>query len=76
VPTNEIQTEDGREIGRVLAARPRNRRPDGIIAAADLLAVGIVQSFLAAGISVPHDIAIIGYDNNRMAWDTSIPIST
>lgn len=76
VPTKEVQTDDGRRVGKTIAARGRRRMPDGIVAAADLLAVGIVQSFLTAGVDIPGDVAIIGYDNNRMAWDSSIPIST
>lgn len=77
IPAAEVQTEDGREVGLALAARPRSAVPDGIVAAADLLALGILQSLLAAGtVSVPEDVAIIGYDNNRMAWDSPIPIST
>ena len=77
IATAEVQTEDGREVGLEIAGRPRPQIPDGIVAAADLLAVGILQSLLATGtLSVPRDVAIIGYDNNRMAWDTPIPIST
>ena len=75
--TREVQPEDGRKVGRTIAARTARRVPDGIVAAADLLAVGIVQTFLAeSSISIPTDVAIVGYDNNRMAWDSTIPIST
>ena len=77
IPTREVQTDDGRKVGRAIIERGPKRMPDGIVAAADLLAVGIVQAFLAEStISIPGDVAIIGYDNNRMAWDSSIPIST
>jgi LacI family transcriptional regulator len=77
IPTNEVQTDDGRAIGAKISARSSDRTPDGIVAAADLLAVGIVQSLTAnSSLSVPGDVAIIGYDNNRLAWDGTIPIST
>lgn len=77
IPTTEVQTENGREVGLGIRLRSRERMPDGIVAAADLLAVGIVQALNAdPEVSVPGDIAIIGYDNNRLAWDGTLPIST
>jgi LacI family transcriptional regulator len=73
----ELQVPDGRRLGHVIAGRPRSRRPDGIIAVADLLAVGILQSLMAeSDIRVPDDLSMVGYDNNRSAWDSIVPIST
>jgi LacI family transcriptional regulator len=73
----EIQVSDGRRLGHAISARPRSGRPDGIIAVADLLAVGVLQTILAeSNIRIPHDVSLIGYDNNRSAWDSVIPIST
>lgn len=40
---------------------------DGIVTASDILAVGIVKQFLAAGIRIPEDIAITGYDDIPLA---------
>lgn len=77
IPTREVQTGDGREVGHALRSRSPDRMPDGIVAAADLLAVGMVQALsVAPSLSIPRDVAIIGYDNNRLAWDGTIPIST
>ena len=78
LPTKEVQVSDGRKVGHALAGRPARRRPDGIIAVADLLALGMLQSLVAeTDIRIPRDMGIIGYDNNRSAWDSSvIPIST
>jgi LacI family transcriptional regulator len=75
--TAEVQVEDGREFGQVIAARPAEERPDGIVAAADLLALGIMQALRTeSSIRVPDDIAITGYDNNRAAWGSTVPITT
>ena len=78
LPTKQVQVGDGRKVGHALASRQARRRPDGIVAVADLLALGMLQSLVAeTDIRIPQDIGIIGYDNNRSAWDTSvIPIST
>nr|WP_254071994.1 LacI family DNA-binding transcriptional regulator [Rathayibacter sp. VKM Ac-2857] len=75
--TAEVQIEDGRRFGHLLAGRAAADRPDGVIAAADLLALGILQSLLAqADLRVPEDIAVTGYDDNRSAWDSVVPITT
>lgn len=75
--TAEVQVEDGREFGHTIVARPAEERPDGIVAAADLLALGIMQAIRTeSSIGIPDDIAITGYDNNRSAWDSIIPITT
>jgi LacI family transcriptional regulator len=76
-PTKQVQVEDGRRAGHALLARRAQRMPDGIVAAADLLALGILQTLLLESeLRVPTDLALIGYDNNRAAWGSVIPIST
>ena len=75
--TTNVQVEDGRRIGDELAGRAVRDRPDGVLAGADLLALGLIQSLQADGrLRVPQDVAVVGYDNNRAAWDSVIPIST
>jgi LacI family transcriptional regulator, galactose operon repressor len=77
IKTPNVQTADGRKAGRQLAALPTDARPVGIVAAADLVALGIVPAFHAdGGPRVPGDVSVIGYDNNRAAWDSEIALST
>jgi LacI family transcriptional regulator len=77
IPSNEVQVEDGRIVGAAISSRDRADVPDGIVAAADLLALGILQSMLSrSDLRIPDDAALIGYDNNRSAWDSLVPIST
>lgn len=56
--------EGGYEIGLSLL-RSKNR-PDGIFAANDLMAIGIIQAARSCGIDVPDELAVIGYDNIAM----------
>lgn len=76
IVTDEVQAVHGRWVGDTIRARAAADRPDGIVAAADLLALGILQSLAGSEIRVPEDVAIIGHDNNRAAWDGIIPLST
>ncbi|MGA1836895.1 LacI family DNA-binding transcriptional regulator [Herbiconiux sp. 11R-BC] len=76
VPTG-INRSDGWRVGTELVDDIARGRIDGIIAASDLLAAGILQAFESHGrIRVPDDVAVVGYDNNQAAWDSPIPITT
>jgi len=76
IGTSEVRVEDGRSVGYQLRSRSPEERPDGMVAAADLLALGVIQALVGSDIQVPKDIAIVGHDNNRSAWDSMISIST
>lgn len=42
-------------------------RPDGVVCANDLIAIGVLQAAEELGLSVPGDVAISGYDDIDMA---------
>lgn len=74
--TRRLTVSAGLDVGRGIAEREPKDRPDGIFAAADALASGCAQALIYAGLSVPQDVAIIGYDNNHFTADHVVPIST
>ncbi len=67
---------DGREIARALVARPQASRPDAIFAVNDLLALGLLQVIVASGIRVPHDLALVGYDDIEYGESSIIPLTS
>jgi hypothetical protein len=50
--SDELQAVDGRKVGAQIVGLPANERPDGIVAAADLLALGI-REFSANKLPTP-----------------------
>lgn len=42
-------------------------RPDAIVAATDMLAIGALKYFSYAGISVPQQVSVVGYDNIHLS---------
>lgn len=66
----------GRETGDQIAAMPAAERPDGIFAASDMEAIGLMQSLLRAGLQIPDDVAIVGYDDSDFAPNTTVPLSS
>jgi DNA-binding LacI/PurR family transcriptional regulator len=50
--------------------------PDGVVACSDLLALQAVQAVRAAGLRVPQDVAVVGYDDMPLATYSSPPLTT
>jgi LacI family transcriptional regulator len=57
--------EGGYRGARQLLARPE--RPTAIFAGADIVAMGVLTALSEAGLSVPEDISVAGYDNTTFA---------
>lgn len=53
--------DEGLAAGRVLFADPA-RRPTGVIAQSDLLAAGVIRAAEEAGLRVPDDVSVTGFD--------------
>jgi LacI family transcriptional regulator len=72
-----LSVQTGRRIGNDIVDREPASRPDGVFAANDLVAVGLLQSFtLLHGADVPTDIALVGYDDIDFASATVVPLSS
>lgn len=68
---------EGRRIGEALAQMPAKNRPNGIFAANDLVALGLLQALVAASsIRVPEDIALVGYDDIDFATSAIVPLTS
>lgn len=69
----ESPTVDG---GRRAAAQVRASGATAVIAYNDLMAIGLMQELIGAGLAVPDDISILGFDNIFGADFTTPPLST
>lgn len=56
----------GYEAGRMLMARPD--RPTAIMTSNDILAAGALQAIHEAGLRVPDDVSVIGFDDTLAAF--------
>lgn len=75
--TPDQATSHGRRVGEHIEAMPADERPDGIFAATDTLALGLMQALVTSpAISVPDDIAIVGYDDLEFAASASVPLTS
>jgi LacI family transcriptional regulator len=76
VETETMNAGAGRHGAEQLLELPRKKRPDAVFAANDLVALGVLQALTLAGVRVPDDIAIVGYDDIEFAASAAIPLSS
>ncbi len=66
----------GERAGTALLALPAAERPDAVFAANDIMAIGLLGTLQAAGVRVPGDIALAGFDDIPVARYVSPPLTT
>jgi LacI family transcriptional regulator len=65
VISNNLSDQEGVEAAQqILKMHPR---PDGIFTANDTSAVAIIRELKAAGIRIPEDIAVVGFNNDPIS---------
>jgi LacI family xylobiose transport system transcriptional regulator len=65
---------DGLDQGRDLLALPD--RPTAIFACSDLQALGVYEAAAEAGLDIPRDLSVVGFDDLRLARWTGPPLTT
>jgi DNA-binding LacI/PurR family transcriptional regulator len=77
-PTLTIAKEptllDGKESMKQLLSLPE--RPTALFAASDVLAVGAIHAIKSAGLRIPQDISVAGFDDIDMAAYCDPPLTT
>jgi LacI family transcriptional regulator len=72
--TDTLDVPSGRDAGsRLLGLRSR---PTAVFCANDLLALGVLQAMFAAGVRVPDDVSIVGYDDIDFAAAAAVPLTS
>lgn len=54
----------------------RRSRPNGVFCHNDVVAIGAMKATLDAGLSIPKDIAFVGFDNVRYSKYLQIPLTS
>jgi LacI family transcriptional regulator len=76
VSTPHLDVESGVRTAEEIVLTPPHERPTAVFAANDLLAIGLLQGFVTAGLRVPDDMAIVGYDDIAFAAAAAVPLSS
>lgn len=74
ITTERLDVASGRDAGaRLLGLKSR---PTAVFCANDLLALGVLQALYGAGVRVPDDIALVGYDDIEFAAAAAVPLTS
>ncbi|MGI5915956.1 MAG: LacI family DNA-binding transcriptional regulator [Anaerolineae bacterium] len=74
VVRGDFEAESGRRAMQELLALPKP--PDVVFACSDLMAIGAIQTIQSHGLSVPDDIAVVGFDDIEQAARANPPLTT
>lgn len=74
IEAERLDVSAGRDAGaRLLGMSPR---PSAVFCANDLLALGVLQALYGAGVTVPDDVALVGYDDIEFAAAAAVPLTS
>ncbi|MDG0855979.1 LacI family DNA-binding transcriptional regulator [Roseateles puraquae] len=76
VLAGDFSEEGGQRAAALLLALPPAQRPDAVFAANDIMAIGLLGALLAAGVQVPRDMALAGFDDIPIARYVSPALTT
>jgi DNA-binding LacI/PurR family transcriptional regulator len=76
MPREEETRAAGLEAGLRLAALAPSERPDAVLCFNDVIAVGVYHGLRRAGLSVPGDMAVIGFDGIEEGRFLDKPLTT
>lgn len=82
VPFSEdlvVESEFGSDHARRVVTDTIDERGvcfDAVLAATDTIAIGALSALLQAGMRVPDDVSVMGFDDIGEAWTTHPPLST
>ncbi|HEY0933108.1 MAG TPA: LacI family DNA-binding transcriptional regulator [Trebonia sp.] len=66
----------GQQAVRQILSRPRRELPDAIVCGNDQTAIGAMRELQAAGIRVPADVAVVGFDDIHLSALLSPTLTT
>jgi len=72
----ELTRESGYTRTRTLLADNGEDFPDALICGNDMIALGAIDALYEAGLKVPTDVAVVGYDNMSFASSSLVGLTT
>lgn len=74
IRTPSMKIESGIEAAeKFLTMSPR---PTAIFCANDLMAIGVMRTLIAAGVRIPEDVSLVGYDDIDFAHSATVPLTS
>src|SRR4051794_7396623 len=74
--TGDWTRRGGHDAMCQILSRPQDARPDAVFCANDLMAIGAIDALREAGLDVPGDVAVAGFDDVDAATIVHPPLTT
>jgi LacI family transcriptional regulator len=71
-----FSVSSGEQAGEELLARHRAALPDAVVCANDQMAIGVLRALTGAGVRVPGEVAVTGFDDLYAARLADPPVTT
>ncbi|MFJ3891523.1 LacI family DNA-binding transcriptional regulator [Streptomyces rubrogriseus] len=76
VVTDGLTVANGRSAAKRIADLPESVRPTAAFCANDLLAIGLIRGCADVNLSVPGELAVVGYDDIEFAETAGVPLTS
>jgi LacI family transcriptional regulator len=71
-----FSVQSGEEAAEKLLSTHRDPLPDAVVCANDQMAIGVLQAFARAGVRVPAEVAVVGFDGIYPGSLSDPPLTT
>ena len=71
-----FSVRSGEQAGEELLAKHRGALPEAVVCANDQMAIGVLRALAAAGVRVPEEVAVVGFDDIYPSSLFDPPLST
>ncbi len=71
-----FSVQSGEEAGQSMLAQHGSALPDAVVCGNDQMAIGVLQALTAAGVRVPRDMALVGFDDIYPGSLSEPPLTT
>lgn len=75
-PSRYYSIEGGYDSMKQLLSATKDDRPTAVIASDDYSAIGVMDAIREAGLSVPEDISVVGFDGIEITQRTNLKLTT
>lgn len=76
VDSADLSIRSGAAVLDEILAVPEASRPTAVFCANDLLAIGVLNACMRRGVTVPDQLAVVGYDDISFAETASVALTT
>jgi DNA-binding LacI/PurR family transcriptional regulator len=68
--------DGGLAVGQALAALPPAERPDAVFAVSDEMACAVIDALRGAGVGVPREVSVVGFDGTPLGARPAYDLTT